>query len=120
MAGFMRNPLFGKGTEAYSVTLIHLQTVLPERHPYPHNILAETAFSGGFVGLALLIAAIGGLTVSLCAGASPVDYKAAVLGLMAFILVASLLGGDIYDARLLWLPAIALASPRKSIPAGAN
>lgn len=116
MAGFMRNPLFGNGTEAYSVTLIHPQTMLPERHPYPHNIIAETAFSGGLVGLVLLIAAVSGLAWSVGVSASPVVYKAAVLGLMAFILVASLLGGDLYDARLLWLPAIALASPRKLFP----
>lgn len=120
LTGFMKNPVFGRGTEEYRVNIIHPETLKPETHPYPHNVILEIAHNGGLFGLTLF--GISVIVTGRVIAASKVSeiYKASIFGLMTFALITALFGGDIYDARLLWLPALALASPRYFFPPSAS
>lgn len=80
-------------------------------YAYPHNILAEVFHATGLAGLALLSTSI--MTALMLALRAAIEGHPAVAILTAipvFAAAASLLGGDLYDARYLWIIPIVLTT----------
>ena len=77
---------------------------------YPHNLLLDVAYDGGIVGLGLLLIALG-LTFRSGIQANPRDPAAIyLLGFMVFAFLSTLVAGDVYDSRMLWLTGFAMVN----------
>lgn len=108
------SPVFGAGFGRYTFIDAARPRSPADRYTYPHNIVAESYHAAGLIGLGLLglsiaVAIVTALRASIATGL-PI---AVLMAIPAFTGMAALTGGNLYDARLLWLlPAImaALAS----------
>lgn len=103
------NPLFGVGAEGYHLTLAYGEKEAAT-YSYPHNLLLEVAARTGLVGTLLM--AISALGVGAVLVRALVSSQSVVFlcGIPLIYALASLTGGDIYDARSIWAVAAAIAA----------
>ena len=77
---------------------------------YPHNVILEVAGEGGWVaGVAFVVVLLLAVRSQLARPASPVET--AMLALMLFAVVNSMVSGDINDGRPLWVAVGAALAP---------
>ena len=80
-------------------------------YTYPHNLPAEIFFGGGVIGLGLfgltLLVVLSICLRSVTMGSLPTPV---LLAVVIFTGLVSLVGGDLYDARLLWVFPVVLAA----------
>lgn len=100
MRGFAQSPIVGNGLGQYVVRSINVRTDVLEAYNYPHNILAEMAFTGGAVALMLFLSILG-YTAHLFANAPIREPRSAALVCFGiFMFLSALAAGNFYDLRL--------------------
>jgi O-antigen ligase len=93
---FLEDPLVGGGLQSFFQTVGHSRGWL-----YAHNIFLEAAAEGGVVGLILLCALLMPLLRRMAPG-DPPEWLFLIFG-ARFFFFASLVSGNYYDNRYLWL-----------------
>jgi hypothetical protein len=105
------SPVFGAGFGRYAFIDAARPRSAADRYTYPHNILAETFHATGLIGLGLIglsIAAAIVIALRACmASPTPVGV---LMTIPAFTAMAAMTGGNLYDARFLWILPIAMAA----------
>ncbi len=115
------SPMFGAGLGRYEFVDAARPDSPPGRYTYPHNIIAEAYHSAGLIGLVLMALSMAlaiVLAIRACSNvAIPVSL---LLAVPVFAALSSLVGGNLYDARLLWVFPIIMAAltPEGSREAG--
>lgn len=103
------NPLFGAGAEGFRLTLAYGESE-SATYSYPHNLLLDIAARTGLVGTFLMIVsalATGAVLVRALVSNQPIVF---LCGIPLVYALASLTGGDIYDARSIWALAAAVTA----------
>ena len=109
MRGFAQSPIIGNGLGQYAVRSINVGTNVLEVYDYPHNILAEIAFTGGAIALVLMLSFLA-YTAHLFANAPLREPRsAALISFGIFMFLSALVAGDLYDFRLFFCLCIGLS-----------
>lgn len=105
------SPVFGSGLGAYLFVEASRSASEVGVYKYPHNILAEVYHTSGLVGLSLIGASIV-LVIALVLrfSVSATGPLAILAAIPAFSGLSALVGGNIYDARFLWLAPLLMAA----------
>jgi hypothetical protein len=103
--------LFGSGLGSYLFADAGRSDAPVGRYDYPHNLVVEVFHISGLMGLGLLgITAVIGASIALRAFMVSDRPIAVVIAIPVFTLLASLVGGDLYDGRLLWLMPVVIGA----------
>jgi len=100
MRGFAQSPIIGNGLGQYTVRSINLNTQALEGYDYPHNILAEMAFSGGVIALGLMMLILAFAAHMFVNVPLREPRAAALVSFGIFMFLSALAAGDFYDLRL--------------------
>jgi O-antigen ligase len=111
------SPLFGAGLGRYEFIDAARPRSEAERYTYPHNILAEAYHATGLIGLGLIGLAMGtAIVLVLRACMARATPLAVLMAVPAFTAMAAMTGGNLYDARLLWIVPVAMAALARPNP----
>lgn len=114
LEGIAANPLWGQGLGTFELHMPNPKTGIGEVYRYPHNLLLEITLASGFVGLGLLLLALGLTFRASWLAAKRMPAGIYLVGFMVFIFLSTLVSGDFYDSRLVWLVAFALIGLARS------
>lgn len=104
------SPLLGSGLGAYQLVEASRAASEVVVYRHPHNIFAEVYHATGIVGTAIVVASIiVGIAIILRASFLPAMPLAVLSAIPFFSGLAALVGGDLYDARGLWITPFILA-----------
>ena len=105
--GWVDAPVVGHGLGSWPVLLD-----MKDARGYPHNLLLETGFEGGLVGVALL-AALCALALRTSMRAGPLRTPTRVFALLLFVntLLNAMVSGDVSDNRVVFVAVGLLAAP---------
>jgi hypothetical protein len=111
------SPLFGAGLGRYEFIDAARPRSEADRYTYPHNILAEAYHATGLIGLGLIGFAIGAaIVLALRACLARGTPLAVFMTVPAFTAMAAMTGGNLYDARLLWIVPVAMTALARPNP----
>jgi hypothetical protein len=106
-----RSRMLGSGLGAYEFIEASRPFYPVGRYSYPHNLAAEVFYGTGLAGIALVgLTMLVALAIALRTFMASRQPLAILIAVPVFTGLASLVGGDLYDARLLWLMPVALAA----------
>lgn len=101
--------LLGSGIGTYELLEASRPSYPVRQYSYPHNVVAEVFHASGLVGVGLLgITAVISASIALRAFMLSDRPIAVVIAIPVFTMLASLVGGDLYDGRLLWLMPVVM------------
>lgn len=106
---FRLSPIVGHGLGTFHIYAVNPLTLESEFFGFPHNLPAEIAAEGGLVGLLFFGLSILAVCAAALQSAAPIAVRVTLAGITLFFLIATLFGGDIYLARMIWLPGVILA-----------
>lgn len=110
---FQQHFFFGAGLDGYFA-----EVGVQAGYQYPHNLVLSTAAEGGLIGLTLLLGAVFKFVVA-ARRTRPMSTESVFLLLAGlFVLGSSLLSGNYYDSRFMWLflGFAALEGQRVAVP----
>jgi tetratricopeptide (TPR) repeat protein len=114
--GWQERPVVGTGAGSFALTNLRYRTTFLDQATEPHNVPLQFLSETGFVGLVLLVAALGSL---LAAGGRRSDHELALSLLLPAFVLHALLEID-WDFLAVAAPAFLAAGALAGRPAGAG
>lgn len=103
------HPLFGAGADGFRLTLAYGETEAAT-YTYPHNLLLDVAARTGLIGILLFVVSVMAMMAVLVRAIASSPAVVFLCGIPLIYALASFTGGDMYDARPIWVVSAAVSA----------